>query len=119
MKIAPGACQNTSPLTIITNKHVPPVLGSVMIDHLHTDGARAAGLLQVSADGEAVVLENENGQPHHHRSEHRVVEVDGEQYFLRQGESTFIRGGVKHRLSNPGKIGGISLRFSSGVSGRG
>jgi len=34
------------------------------------------------------------------------VEVDGEQYFLRQGESTFIRGGVKHRLSNPGKIGG-------------
>jgi len=34
------------------------------------------------------------------------VKVDGEQYFLRQGESTFIRGGVKHRLSNPGKIGG-------------
>jgi len=29
-----------------------------------------------------------------------------EQYFLRHGESTFIRGGVKHRLSNPGKIGG-------------
>ena len=51
MKNAPGACQNTSPLTIITNKHVPPVLGSVMIDHLHTDGARAAGLLQVFADG--------------------------------------------------------------------
>lgn len=50
-------------------------------------------------------------QLHHHRSEHWVVvkgmacvEVDGEQYFLRQGESTFIRSGVKHRLSNPGKI---------------
>jgi len=51
-------------------------------------------------------------QLHHHRSEHWVVvkgmacvEVDGEQYFLRQGESTFIRAGMKHRLSNPGKIG--------------
>ena len=51
-------------------------------------------------------------QLHHHRSEHWVVvkgmacvEVDGEQYFLRQGESTFIRAGVKHRLSNPGKLG--------------
>jgi hypothetical protein len=72
MKIAPGACQNTSPLTIITNKHVPPVLGSVMIDHLHTDGARAAGLLQVSADGEAVVFEDDGRQPHHDRSEHRA-----------------------------------------------
>ncbi|WP_340820852.1 mannose-1-phosphate guanylyltransferase/mannose-6-phosphate isomerase [Methanolobus sp. WCC4] len=50
-------------------------------------------------------------QLHHHRSEHWVVvkgmacvQVDGEQYFLRQGESTFIRAGVKHRLSNPGKV---------------
>ena len=33
------------------------------------------------------------------------VEVDGEQYFLRHGESTFIRAGVKHRLSNTGKVG--------------
>ena len=33
------------------------------------------------------------------------VKVDGEQYFLRQGESTFIRAGVKHRLSNAGKVG--------------
>ncbi len=30
---------------------------------------------------------------------------DGEQYFQRQGENTFIGAGVKHRLSNPGKIG--------------
>ena len=50
-------------------------------------------------------------QLHHHRSEHWVVvegmacvQVDGEQYFLRQGESTFIRAGMKHRLSNPGKV---------------
>jgi len=32
------------------------------------------------------------------------VVVDGEQYFQRQGENTFIRAGVKHRLSNPGQI---------------
>lgn len=50
-------------------------------------------------------------QLHHHRSEHWVmvtgtacVEVDGEKYFLCQGESTFIRPGMKHRLSNPGKF---------------
>jgi quercetin dioxygenase-like cupin family protein len=62
--------------------------------------------------GEVVVFEDEGRQPHHDRNEHRVVmkdmacvEVDGEQYFLRQGESTFIRGGVKHRLSNPEKVG--------------
>ncbi|WP_244603565.1 mannose-1-phosphate guanylyltransferase/mannose-6-phosphate isomerase [Methanococcoides sp. AM1] len=50
-------------------------------------------------------------QMHHHRSEHWVVvegmacvENDGERYFLRQGESTFIKGGIRHRLSNPGKL---------------
>lgn len=50
-------------------------------------------------------------QLHHHRSEHWVVvkgmacvENDGEKFFLRQGESTFIRAGVKHRLSNPGRL---------------
>lgn len=50
-------------------------------------------------------------QLHHHRSEHWVVvkgmafvEVDTEKFFLRPGESTFIRSGVKHRLSNPGRI---------------
>lgn len=50
-------------------------------------------------------------QLHHHRSEHWVVvrgmafvQVDGEEFFLRPGESTFIRSGVKHRLSNPGKL---------------
>lgn len=50
-------------------------------------------------------------QLHHHRSEHWVVvkgmarvQVDGEEFYLRPGESTFIRGGMKHRLSNPGKL---------------
>jgi len=50
-------------------------------------------------------------QMHHHRSEHWVVvkgmacvQVNGKQKFLRQGESTFIRSGEKHRLSNHGKI---------------
>jgi len=33
------------------------------------------------------------------------VEVDGKQYFLRQGESTFIWADVKHRLSNQGEVG--------------
>ena len=47
-------------------------------------------------------------QLHFHRSEHWVVvkgmacvEVDGKQFFLGPGESTFIRAGQKHRLSNP------------------
>ena len=59
-----------------------------------------------------MVFEDEGRQPHHDRNEHRVVmkdmacvKGDGEQYFLRQGESTFIRGGVRHRLSNPEKVG--------------
>ena len=50
-------------------------------------------------------------QMHHHRSEHWVVvkgmacvQVNGKRFFLRQGESTFIRAGEKHRLSNHGKI---------------
>lgn len=50
-------------------------------------------------------------QLHYHRSEHWVivkgmayVEVNGQQFFLRPGESTFIRAGERHRLSNPGKI---------------
>jgi mannose-1-phosphate guanylyltransferase / mannose-6-phosphate isomerase len=50
-------------------------------------------------------------QLHYHRSEHWVVvkgmacvEVDGKHFFLRPGESTFIRAGQKHRLSNPGKV---------------
>lgn len=50
-------------------------------------------------------------QLHHHRSEHWVVvrgmarvSNNGEQFFVRSGESTFIRAGVKHRLENPGQM---------------
>ena len=50
-------------------------------------------------------------QLHHHRSEHWVVvsgtaeiELNGENKLLRQGESTFVRSGMKHRLKNPGII---------------
>ncbi|WP_292463391.1 mannose-1-phosphate guanylyltransferase/mannose-6-phosphate isomerase [Methanolobus sp.] len=50
-------------------------------------------------------------QLHHHRSEHWVVvkgmacvENDGQKFFLRQGESTFIKAGSKHRLSNSGRL---------------
>jgi mannose-1-phosphate guanylyltransferase/mannose-6-phosphate isomerase len=50
-------------------------------------------------------------QIHNHRSEHWVVvrgmawiNVDDKEFYLRQGESTFIKAGIKHRLSNPGTI---------------
>ncbi len=50
-------------------------------------------------------------QLHHHRSEHWVVvsgtaevELDGETRLLRQGESTFVHSGTRHRLKNPGVI---------------
>jgi mannose-1-phosphate guanylyltransferase/mannose-6-phosphate isomerase len=50
-------------------------------------------------------------QLHHHRSEHWVVvsgtaevELNGETKLLRQGESTFVRSGIRHRLKNPGLI---------------
>lgn len=50
-------------------------------------------------------------QMHYHRSEHWVVvkgmacvQVNDKKFFVRPGESTFIRAGKKHRLSNPSKI---------------
>lgn len=50
-------------------------------------------------------------QLHHHRSEHWVVvsgtaevELNGESRLLRQGESTFVHSGTRHRLRNPGVI---------------
>lgn len=49
-------------------------------------------------------------QLHHHRSEHWIVvrgmakvTIDGEEKFVRSGESIFFREGQKHRLENPGK----------------
>lgn len=50
-------------------------------------------------------------QMHYHRNEHwavvkgiALVHVDDKEFFLRTGESTFIKEGIKHRLSNPGRI---------------
>lgn len=50
-------------------------------------------------------------QLHNHRSEHWVVvsgtaqvELDGETRVLKQGESTFVRSGVRHRLRNTGTV---------------
>jgi len=50
-------------------------------------------------------------QLHHHRSEHWIVVsgtaevvLNGETRLLHQGESTFVRSGMRHRLKNPGVI---------------
>ncbi len=50
-------------------------------------------------------------QLHHHRSEHWVVVKgtarvanDGNEFFVRTGESTFVPSGTRHRLENPGLI---------------
>ena len=50
-------------------------------------------------------------QMHHHRAEHWIVvkgtakvEIDNQELFLCENQSTFIPLGSKHRLTNPGKI---------------
>lgn len=50
-------------------------------------------------------------QLHYHRNEHwavvkgiALVQVDNNEFLLRKGESTFIKEGIRHRLSNPGRI---------------
>jgi mannose-1-phosphate guanylyltransferase/mannose-6-phosphate isomerase len=50
-------------------------------------------------------------QLHYHRSEHWIVvkgtakvAVEGNEYLVRSGESTFVKAGLKHRLENPGKV---------------
>ncbi|MFZ5646062.1 MAG: mannose-1-phosphate guanylyltransferase/mannose-6-phosphate isomerase [Bacillota bacterium] len=50
-------------------------------------------------------------QLHHHRSEHWIVvkgtarvAIEGREYFVRSGESTFVKTGYRHRLENPGKV---------------
>ncbi len=60
-------------------------------------------------------------QAHHHRSEHWIVVsgtaevVNGEHSFLlRTNESTFIRIGEKHRLSNPGLIELVLIEVQCG-----
>ena len=87
--------------------------------YIHQTAYRPWGSYTILEDSERHKIKNIMVMPdkslslqlHHHRSEHWVVvkgmacvQVNDEQHFLRQGESTFIRAGEKHRLSNPGKI---------------
>lgn len=60
-------------------------------------------------------------QMHHHRSEHwivvsgmAVIVNDGQEMMLNTNESTFIRAGHKHRLSNPGVIDLVLIEVQSG-----
>ncbi len=60
-------------------------------------------------------------QFHHHRSEHWVVlsgmakvAIDGKEVFLRPDESTYIRAGSQHRLSNPGAIDCVIIEVQAG-----
>lgn len=86
--------------------------------YLHQTVYRPWGLYTIIESSERHKIKNIKVAPgkrlslqlHNHRSEHWVVvkgkacaQVDGEQMCLREGESTFISAGVKHRLFNPGK----------------
>jgi mannose-1-phosphate guanylyltransferase/mannose-6-phosphate isomerase len=60
-------------------------------------------------------------QLHHHRSEHWVVVSgmasivnDQKETFLRPDESTYIRAGTQHRLSNPGAIDCVMIEVQTG-----
>lgn len=60
-------------------------------------------------------------QMHHHRSEHwivvsgmAIVVNDDQEIMLNTNESTFIRAGHKHRLSNPGVINLVLIEVQSG-----
>lgn len=60
-------------------------------------------------------------QLHYHRSEHWVVVSglakvtnNGEEFFLRANESTFILAGNKHRLENPGITPLVMIEVQSG-----
>ncbi|MCY1180842.1 Alginate biosynthesis protein AlgA [compost metagenome] len=60
-------------------------------------------------------------QMHHHRSEHWIVVsgmalvTNGDQEFLlHANESTFIKPGRTHRLSNPGVIDLVMIEVQSG-----
>jgi len=87
--------------------------------YLHTTVYRPWGSYTILENSQRHKIKNITVMPdkrlslqlHHHRSEHWVVvkgmacvHVDGKEFFLRPGESTFIRSGIKHRLSNPGKL---------------
>lgn len=61
-------------------------------------------------------------QMHHHRAEHwtvvtgtALVQVDEKEILLSENESTYIPLGVKHRLSNPGKMPLELIEVQSGA----
>ena len=60
-------------------------------------------------------------QKHFHRNEHWIVvsgtaeiEIDGNKFLLRPNESTYIKMGQLHRLSNPGKIPVVLIEVQTG-----
>jgi mannose-1-phosphate guanylyltransferase/mannose-6-phosphate isomerase len=84
---------------------------------LHTTVHRPWGSYTRLEDGQFYTIKRLSVPPkkrlslqlHHHRSEHWVVvtgtakvTVDGKEFFLRKGESTFVPIGSVHRLENPG-----------------
>jgi mannose-1-phosphate guanylyltransferase/mannose-6-phosphate isomerase len=86
---------------------------------LHKKVYRPWGIYEILEDSEIYKIKKITVLPgkklsyqlHHHRSEHWVivkgmakVTVEGEEYFVRNGESTFVKSGLKHRLENPGKL---------------
>jgi mannose-1-phosphate guanylyltransferase/mannose-6-phosphate isomerase len=86
---------------------------------LHKKVYRPWGIYEILEDSEIYKIKKITVLPgkklsyqlHHHRSEHWVivkgmakVTVEGNEYFVRNGESTFVKSGLKHRLENPGKL---------------
>jgi mannose-1-phosphate guanylyltransferase/mannose-6-phosphate isomerase len=60
-------------------------------------------------------------QLHRHRSEHWIVvsgtaaiQLDDNRFVLSPNEGTFVRAGVRHRLSNPGKTSLEVIEVQSG-----
>lgn len=60
-------------------------------------------------------------QMHHHRSEHWIVVSgiakvvnDNKEVFVRKNESTYIRAGHKHRLTNPGMLDCVLIEVQVG-----
>ena len=61
-------------------------------------------------------------QRHTHRAEHWVVvegtalvHIDGKKHLIAENQSTYIPVGVKHRLTNPGKIPLKIIEVQSGA----
>tara|TARA_R100000742_G_C4272382_1_gene91566 strand:+ start:94 stop:438 length:345 start_codon:yes stop_codon:yes gene_type:complete len=82
-----------------------------------TEGSRyKVKCIEVSA-GSSLSL-----QRHTHRAEHWVVvegtalvHIDGKKHLIVENQSTYIPVGVKHRLTNPGKIPLKIIEVQSGA----